>query len=555
MKPLTLDEIVEVTGGALVDGPEKIGESGEETVTSVSTDTRTLERGALFVTLKGARDGHTYLDAAREKGAAAFMVERTLHLDEAHLPHVVVSDALDALGDIARHVRDDFHGPVVAVTGSVGKTTAKEMIAHVLAAAFTVLKSEANFNNEIGVPRTLFQLTDAHTAIVVEMGMRGEGQIRRLVEIAAPTVGVITNIGLSHIELLGTQEAIADAKGELLEGLPPDTGLAVLPAGDAFLERLRAKFAGKILTCALDGTDADIQATDIVRQGSGYRCHVKTPWGETELTVPSPGRFNVLNALFAVAVAGHLGVPLAGVAGALASWTAPPMRLESQAGANGVSVLNDAYNAAPDSMVGALQTLLAAPVGPNGKRIAVLGEMRELGIYADEGHRLVGRAAAKYAPDMIVTVGEMGTRIVSGAVADGFSLDNIHQFESTAEAARLLPLIVQPGDAVLVKGSRALAMEQIVVALGVSAEETATADTAPPLVPAASPAAAAQEADKQGIASATDSPAPPLAAPPAPTDGEAEEPSAAAPALPAPAPSVGAEGTPLPANDNGDAAP
>ncbi len=525
MKPLTLDEIVEVTGGALVDGPEVVGGSGEETITSVSTDTRTLAPGALFVALKAERDGHAFLDTARDKGAAAFMVERTLHLDEAHLPHIVVSDALDALGDIARHIRDDFHGPVVAVTGSVGKTTVKEMLARVLGAKFDVLKSEANFNNEIGVPRTLFQLSDNHTAVVVEMGMRGEGQIRRLAEIAAPTVGVVTNVGVSHIELLGTQEAIADAKGELLEGLPPDTGLAVLPAGDAFLERLRAKFAGKILTCALDA-DADIKATAIVRQGSGWRCHALTPWGETELTVPSPGRFNVLNALFAVAVGGHLGVPLADMASALASWTPPAMRLETQAGANGVSVLNDAYNAAPDSMVGALQALLAAPVGPSGKRIAVLGEMRELGVYADEGHRLVGRAAAKYAPDMLVTIGEMGTRIVSGAVADGFSLDNIHQFETTAEAARLLPLIVQPGDVVLVKGSRAMAMEQIVVALGVSAEEAATADTNSP-APVAQEITGAKEADKQGVASATVSPAPPEASP-APNNGGAGTPAVGA---------------------------
>ena len=481
---ITLDEVVEVTGGALVDGPEGApGASGDEAVTSVSTDTRTLQPGALFVALRGeTHDAHDYLAQAREKGAAAFLVERSLTLDEAKLPHVIVPDTTHALGDVARYVRDAFRGPVVGVTGSIGKTTTKEMIATVLEAAFAVHKSEANHNNEIGVPQTVFGLTDHHTALVVEMGMRGEGQIRRLCEIAAPTVGVVTGIGASHVELLGSRENIARAKAELLETLPSD-GVAIFPATDEFADFLRARFAGETITVGVNAA-ADVTATEVERQQNGYRFTVTSPWGaQQKCFVNSPGEFNVLNALFAVAVGGRLGIPLASVAKALLRWQPPAMRLEPLASAKGITILSDAYNAAPDSMVGALHALRDTPLGkPNGKRIAILGEMKELGAYTDDGHALVGRAAARLAkPDMLILVGEKTRRIAAGAIVEGFNTDKIHQFETTDEAVKVVPLIVQPGDVVLVKGSRAMAMEKIVVALGGEAGEAhAPAAAAPP---------------------------------------------------------------------------
>lgn len=463
LRDITLDEVVEVTGGALVDGPDKTIVSGEETVTSVSTDTRTVQPGALFVALRGEKhDGHTYLDAARDAGATALLVDRALH--GPLLPHVVVGDTTHALGDVARYVRDAFSGPVVGVTGSVGKTTTKEMIAAVLEANFSVLKSEANHNNEIGVPQTIFKLEPSHSAVVLEMGMRGLGQIRRLCEIGAPTVGVITGVGLSHVELLGSREKIAEAKGELFELLPAD-GVAVYPAADEFAAALRARFKGAAAYgCAIDAP-AEVRATDVTRHENGWRFTAETPWGKTKLFVPSPGRFNVLNALYAVAVGGHLGVPLDSIARALLRWSPPPMRLETVATPKGATVLSDAYNAAPDSMVGALETLRETPVGAGGKRIAVLGEMRELGEFAGEGHAIVGRAVAKNAPDMLVLVGPLTGRIAAAARVDGFPMDRIHAFENTAEAALIVPAIVQAGDAVLVKGSRALTMEQIVAAL------------------------------------------------------------------------------------------
>lgn len=463
LRRLTLDEIVEVTGGALVDGPLTIGISGEEEVLSVSTDTRTLQPAALFVALRGeTHDGHDHLDAAQKAGTNAFVVDRPLH--GALLPHVVVDDTTYALGDIARYVRDAFTGPVVGITGSVGKTTTKEMVSTILETQFTVRKSAANFNNEIGVPQTIFGMEPGHSALVLEMGMRGLGQIRRLAEIGAPTVGIITGIGVSHVELLGSRYKIAEAKGELFELLPAD-GAAIYPAADAFAAGLRARFKGTTTySCAVD-SDADVKASDLLRQDNGWRFRAETPWGSAELFVPSPGRFNVLNALYAVAAGGHLGVPLDAIASALQRWTPPAMRLETLEAANGATVLSDAYNAAPDSMIAALETLHDTPVEAGGKRIAVLGEMRELGDFAAEGHALVGRAVAKFAPDMLVTVGPLTGKLVAAARVDGFPADRIHTFETTEEAAKIVPFILQPGDAVLVKGSRLLALEQVVAAL------------------------------------------------------------------------------------------
>lgn len=462
MRSLTLGQVAQATGGALTGDPAL-------SFSAISTDTRTLPPGALFVALRGDRhDGHDHAAAARARGAAALLVERAATAGD--LPHVVVPDTRRAYGDLARFYRDTFAIPVVGVTGSVGKTTTKEMIADVLRCRYAVHRSEANFNNEIGVPQTLFGLGDPHTALVVEMGMRGPGEIARLAEIARPTIGVITNIGLSHVERLGSQEAVADAKGELLAALPPD-GVAVLPADDPFFSRLRARFAGETLSCAVEGR-ADVVASDPARHGKGWRFTVCSPWGRTKLFLPTPGRFNIRNALLAVAVGGRLDVPLASIARALSGWTPPAMRLEVITTERGIVILSDAYNAAPDSMRGALETLRDHPA--RGSRIAVLGEMRELGPIAEAAHAEVGRAAAQAAPDRLVLIGPLTDALGSAACAAGYPEGSLLRFATTDEAAEALPPLVAPGDVVLIKGSRALAMERIVERLTASRSSEVT---------------------------------------------------------------------------------
>jgi UDP-N-acetylmuramoyl-tripeptide--D-alanyl-D-alanine ligase len=455
---LTVAQLVAATGGT------RYGDA-EPVATSISTDTRTLEPGAAFVALRGENfDGHTFLTQATEKGAVLFVVDRALAFSETSLPQIVVPDTTRALGAIARLVRNRFSGPVVGITGSVGKTTVKELTAAVLAAQYATVKSEANHNNEIGVPQTILGMPETAGALVLEMGMRGKGQIAHLAAVAAPTIGVVTGVGLSHIELLGSRAAIADAKAELLEALP-ENGTAIFPATDDFAAVLRAKTSARVLTVAIDAP-ADIRASELAHHENGWRATISTPWGVQKIFVPSPGRFNVQNALLALAVGGALEIPLDAIARALLRFTPPPMRLETVTGSSGARILSDAYNAAPDSMIGALQTLMETPVGARGARIAVLGEMRELGTFAPEAHRMVGRVVAKLRPQMLVLIGTATKDLSAAAIAAGYSVDHVHYFDTTAQAAEAIPLIVGADDAVLVKGSRALALEQLVRALG-----------------------------------------------------------------------------------------
>ncbi len=454
LSPLTLSQVAEATGG-------KLEGDGTLIFTSVSTDSRTVEPGALFVALIGESfDGHQYVAQALAKGAVAAVV--SVPMDG--IACVEVSDTLRALGDIARASREGFTGPVIGVTGSVGKTTTKELLALALSPLGVIHKTPANLNNEIGLPLTILSAPPETKALVLEMGMRGLGQIAELAAMCWPTVGVITGIGMSHVELLGSQESIARAKGELFEALDPK-GLAVYPATDAFASVLKGKLFAPALTVALDA-DADVRATDLVFSGGGWDAQVTSPWGSAVLRVPSPGKFNVQNALLALAVAGSLGVDLKAAAEAIATYQPGAMRLEPLVSSVGATILSDCYNAAPDSMAGALETLMQAELGEGGKRIAVLGEMRELGEYADEGHALVGRTIAKLKPEMLVLVGDEKIRKMSAAaIAGGFSPEHLHYFATSQQAASGVKFIVQKNDVVLVKGSRGLAMESIVEAL------------------------------------------------------------------------------------------
>ncbi|MDI6826951.1 MAG: UDP-N-acetylmuramoyl-tripeptide--D-alanyl-D-alanine ligase, partial [Armatimonadota bacterium] len=242
MESLTIEEVIAATGGNLARG------NTSAKITGVSTDTRTLKPGDLFFALKGERtDGHAYVQEALEKGAGGIIITEKSNSPQTNIPVVVVPDTLWALGDLASYYRSKFDVRVVAITGSVGKTTTKEMTASVLSRKWNVLKNAANFNNEIGVPLTLFQLDRTHEMVVLEMAMRGLGEIRRLCQIAKPHVGIITNIGISHIERLGSQGAIAEAKSELLSELPPD-GIAILNAEDGYFEFLKHRFRGRIIS-------------------------------------------------------------------------------------------------------------------------------------------------------------------------------------------------------------------------------------------------------------------------------------------------------------------
>lgn len=451
MEPITFAEAVQaMSAGATA--------TTEAPFTGICTDTRHGALGALFFALPGENaDGHEYVARAFEAGALAAVVNYAL--PEVTGPQLVVADTLIALGDLARHYRRRFTLPVIGVTGSVGKTSTKEMISSALRGRFNTLANEKNFNNEIGVPLTLFALDSSHRAAVVEMGMRGRGEIARLAEIAEPTFGVITNIGLSHIERLGSRDEIALAKRELFEALPAG-GTAVFCADDdyaAFLDDY-ARENAQAVTFGLQA-EADFRAANVTfAPDGGSRFTVN---GQP-FVLHAPGVHHIANAACACAVAASLGIPLEEVAAQLETFRSPAMRMEAVELSNGVLLLNDAYNAAPDSMHAALQTLTLLAGGR--RTVAILGDMKELGDYSSEAHQFVGDLAAQQDVDLLVTVGEAAQEIADTALST-LGEERIFNFPDTDTAAQKVGMLLQLHDVVLVKGSRAMEMERIVRAL------------------------------------------------------------------------------------------
>ena len=423
----------------------------QATLADVCTDTRKIQPGSLFVCLRGERfDGHSFASQAAQLGAAALLAD---HPVDAVVPQLVVTDTGKALLQLAGWYRRQFQLPVVGLTGSVGKTTTKEFIALVLGAKYNTLKTQGNLNNEIGVPQMLFRLEDSHTAAVIEMGMNHFGEISRLTRAVAPTVGLITNIGVSHIENLGSRAGILQAKLEILEGMAPDAPLIVNMDNDM----LRTVKLGDrpLLTFAIDDQSADFTATDIAEQGSTTTFTVHHSTFTQPVTIPTVGIHNVYNALAAMAVGYVTGVDSAAAASALANYVPAGMR-QNLVQVGGVQVIEDCYNASPDSMRAALQTLGKLPVH---RRYAVLGAMLELGDYAKEAHTQVGKMAAENGIDGVLAYGADAAYIVEAAKQAG--LENARLFDTKESLAQSLAQQVQPGDGVLFKGSRGMHLEDV----------------------------------------------------------------------------------------------
>lgn len=473
---LSLTQIGQLVGGQLLnDLPQK---ADIVTVTGVSIDTRTIKPGELFFALPGERvDGHAFVAQALEAGAAGAVVQQGVEIRSAQdlagkinpAPVLQVPDVLKALQDLAAWYRKQFSIPVIGITGSTGKTTTKDLLAAVLGFRFNTLKTSGNYNNELGVPLTLLQLTDKHQAAVVEMGMRGLGQIAALSQIAAPNLGVITNIGHTHQELLGTQENIALAKGELLESLPAN-GWAVLNADDPWQVFLGQRCGVRAFYYGLQSTIAGIYATDLRSEGSGSRFKVHLPQTAGEVWLPVPGQHNVVNALAALSAGWLLGMQLEEMAEGLAKAQLSAMRLAINPGIEATTIINDVYNANPDSMLAALNVLSDTA---GSRRIAVLGEMYELGDYTETGHRQVGAAAARLGVSCLLSVGKLAEHIAQGAREAGMPKALVATVPDNQQAIRLLEAYLQPGDVVLVKGSRGMHMEEIVSALQPAPQDAA----------------------------------------------------------------------------------
>lgn len=452
MLPLTLEEIAKIVEGTLIG--EKVG-----TVKSVVIDSRKIEVDSLFIAIKGERaDGHDYVREVLQKGALGAIVSKASGLPGT----IVVQDTLIALQDLAREVRIRSGIKVVAITGSTGKTTTKDLCSGVLAQKFSVLKTEGNYNNELGLPLTLLRLEPHHQVAVLEMGMRGFGEIDFLCSIAKPDFGIITNIGYTHAEILGSQIGIANAKSELLSHIPAN-GVAFLNKEDEeLLLPLVHKCLGQVIWYGM-GDNSDYYAKDIIDEGlSGIKFSVESRHEETltKVSLPLPGKHNVVNSLSVIALAREMELNWQEIVDGLGQSKLTSMRFEVLSTELGVQIINDAYNANPASMNAALDILDTSNF--RGKKIAVLGDMYELGEYSIEGHFQVGQRAAKAQLDCLVTVGKLAREIAKGAIATGLNLEKVKSFENNMQAIEFLCQIIKTEDVILIKGSRGVKMEEIV---------------------------------------------------------------------------------------------
>jgi UDP-N-acetylmuramoyl-tripeptide--D-alanyl-D-alanine ligase len=447
------------SGGELARG------RGEAVLGGVSIDTRTLAPGELFVAIAGARhDGHDHLEAAVARGAAGLLVARGRALAPglpAALPVVAVDDTTQGLGRLAAGHRAGFAGPLVAITGSNGKTSTKEMCAAILAVRGPCLRNEGNLNNHWGLPLTLLRRGSEHRCVVVEVGMNHRGEIAPLAAIARPDVGVVTNVGTAHIEHLGSRDAIALEKGDLLAALSAD-GTAVVPADDDYADALAARTRARVLRFGRRA-DADVRAEGAVQDAEGFRFALCAPEGRAAVRVTGLGETAVANALAAAAAALAAGATLAEVSEGLAAWRGVAGRLERRALPSGAVLVDDSYNANPQSMEVALRMLAGAPGAR--RRIAVLGDMGELGASAEKAHHEAGRLAATLGVDLLIALGSHAERVAAGAREGGLAAARVCVGASHAAIAEQLRAELAAGDWVLLKGSRSMRMERIGEAL------------------------------------------------------------------------------------------
>ena len=448
MKELTLKQIADWCGGKVSARFEHLR------VSRMQSDSRKVRSGDLFVALKGAKaDGHDFAETAINHGAVAALVSRPI---SEKLPSIEVEDTLRAYGEIAAGYRKLTGVKVVGITGSVGKTTTKEMTASVLEAVYHTAKTEGNHNNNLGLPMTIMDMPENTEVAVLEMGMNHSGEMEYLSDIARPDLAIITNIGTMHIEHLGTREGILQAKLEIMRGMPDD-GAGVFNGDEPLLWNIRAIGKHKKYYYGIENHACDVTATDIVELDDGVRFVVHGFGQQFELFVPMLGRHAVYNALAATTVGLLLGVKPEQIQARFSSFHNTGMRQKIYV-KNGVTIIEDCYNAGPESTEAALDVL--AGIKTDGRRIAGLGDMRELGNRSAAEHYRIGRLAVGKA-DLLLTYGEHSVRTLTGAITGGMNPKNTDHFDTHEDMAHMLKMRVSEGDVVLFKGSRGMRMEKV----------------------------------------------------------------------------------------------
>ena len=451
---LSVETALAATKGVLMQG------DAGTAFTGVSTDSRSIKAGELFFALRGEHFyGHRFYAEAMERGGTGAVVDHEINAPAGRAIALMrVADTLQALGDLAHHWRKRHPIPLVAVVGSNGKTTTKEMAAAILEKKYKVMKNAGNFNNLIGLPLSLLRMNSTDGVAILEMGMNRTGEILRLTQIAEPDLGILTNIGPAHLEGLRSIEGIMEAKGELLKGMGA-RGRLIFNADDPRVVQLSKGFHGEQTSFGIHNP-ADWQALAIrTRADGGVSFQMQGPAGKLPVSLQLLGRHQVYNALAAAAVSALLGAAIDDIKEGLEGFPPPAMRMELLVLGKGIKVINDAYNANPQSMDAAL---LALQEQAGGRKIAVLGDMWELGAYAEKAHQELGRAVKEYGVDLLFLLGRFAPLVAEGAKQAGMDPQKIHIGKDHHAVGLMLARIVKDGDWVLVKGSRIMRMEEII---------------------------------------------------------------------------------------------
>jgi UDP-N-acetylmuramoyl-tripeptide--D-alanyl-D-alanine ligase len=451
---LAIETVLEATGGTLVQGDVHTSFAG------VSTDSRSIRPGELFFALRGERfDGHRFIAEAFQRGGTGGVVEQEVErFSDKSIAIIKVSNTLQALGDLASLWRRRHPIPLIAVVGSNGKTTTKEMVAGILEQKDKVLKNPGNLNNLIGLPLSLLKMNAKDRVAVLEMGMNRPGEILRLTQIAEPDLGIVTNIGPVHLEGLGSIDGVMEAKGELLEGMGTQ-GRLIFNADDPRVVELSKRFGGGKTAFGITNP-ADWGATDICTRDAGtVSFQLRGPAGGASITLQLMGAHQVYNALAAAAATSSLGVGIEEIKEGLEAFQTPPMRMELITLGKGIRIINDAYNANPPSMASALRTLEEVA---QGRKIAVLGDMWELGEGAQQAHRELGRAVKERGVDLLFLLGQFAPHVARGAKEAGMQPQAICIGKDLHAVSLRLARTLKTGDWVLIKGSRIMSMEKII---------------------------------------------------------------------------------------------
>ncbi len=449
---MEVSDIINVTDGKLVFG------NPSSHVTRISTDTRTLQKGDMFLALDGENyDGHNFVEQAMLNGAAGAIISSIKKSADSSINKfkksflIEVTDTLKALGDLAKFHRSGLQTKFIAVTGSNGKTTTKDMIYHVLRNFKTVSKSRKSFNNLVGVPLTIFDVNATMDFCVVEMGTNATGEIRRLSEIILPNFTILTNISPTHLEGLGSIEGVANAKSEFIDNMA-DGGVLITNADDDWCNRIANRFKGEVISFGFN-KNANIKVSNVKRSSTGF---VFTVNGSIKVNLPIIGRHNVYNALAVMAMCEAVGISMEDVCNRFVDFKLPSMRMEKHVCGDMV-VINDGYNSNPSSMSAALEELSQMDVP--GRKVIICGDMLELGNYTEKLHKEIGAKIANDNIDFLWTVGPFSRFVAEEAIANGMSPDKIRSCETSEEVCSFVPSQLRKDDTVLIKGSRKIKLE------------------------------------------------------------------------------------------------